>query len=250
MASATAALSETADFVGSNASAASGGGLETELAGVPVRLDAAGALWLEASRTLVVSDLHFEKGSAYAARGVALPPYDTRATIARLAALATAYAPDRLISLGDGFHDVDAGMRMSEGDLYALAGLVARVDDWVWIAGNHDPAPPPALGGRAVEELAVSGLVFRHEPTGAAGEVSGHLHPCARVRGRGRSVRRRCFASDGERMVLPAFGAFTGGLNVCDPAFAPAFPDRPPHAHVLGAEQVWSVAWGHLVPDA
>jgi DNA ligase-associated metallophosphoesterase len=208
-----------------------------------------GALWWEATRTLVVSDLHLEKGSAYAARGVPLPPYDTRATLARLRRVVARHRPYRVVALGDSFHDAQTDARMDESDRALLARLISELERWVWIAGNHDPAPPAHLGGVVMDELRLDGLVFRHEPTGADGEVAGHLHPCARVRGRAGTLRRRCFATDGERLVAPAFGAFAGGLNVCDPAFASAFPDAPPTAHVLGRDRVWAVGFDSLLPD-
>tara|TARA_R110000822_G_scaffold1751_1_gene8084 strand:- start:1417 stop:1986 length:570 start_codon:yes stop_codon:yes gene_type:complete len=155
-----------------------------------------GALWWAAERVLVVSDLHLEKGSAYAAR------------------------------------------------IKALTGA----HDWVWVEGNHDPDPPAHLGGRAAKVVRIGSLVFRHEPTGEAGEIAGHLHPAAKVKGRGRMVRRRCFASDGARLVMPAMGAFTGGLNVLDDAFGALFPEGL-MAFALGGERVFAVSAKSLVPD-
>ncbi len=220
------------------------------LRGAQLGLDGEGALWWPEAATLVVSDLHLEKGSAYAARGELLPPYDTRATLARLAQLLDRYAPHRLITLGDTFHDDHALTRMAQGDRAHLATLVGRVRDWVWIAGNHDPAPPLGLGGRCVDTLALGSFVFRHEPapSPAVGEVCGHLHPCARIRQRGRSLRRRCFVSDGRRLIMPAFGAYTGGLNVCDDAYAGLF-GAPPIAYMLGVDRVWPVPARRLHPD-
>jgi DNA ligase-associated metallophosphoesterase len=211
--------------------------------------DASGALWWKAMATLVVSDLHLEKGSAFARVGVPLPPYDTRATLARLARTVARFRPARVVALGDSFHDRETDARMHDDDRAALGRLVGSVPSWVWITGNHDPQPPRRLGGVVMEELHLDDLVFRHEPTGAEGEVAGHLHPCARVLGRGGSLRRRCFATDGARLVAPAFGAFAGGLNVCDPAFTEVFPDAPPTAHVLGRLRVWAVGYDRLAPD-
>lgn len=201
-----------------------------------------GALWWEAERTLIVSDLHLEKGSAYAARGAMLPPYDSRATLARLAAEMAALRPARVIALGDTFHDGQGWQRLPAEDKARLAGLAAAAA-WVWIAGNHDPQPPAALGGVVTDAFVCGGLVFRHEPQAGPqhGEVAGHLHPVANVASRGRSFRRRCFATDGERLVMPAFGAYAGGLCVRDAAFAPLFP-RPFRAWVLGATRVVPVA--------
>lgn len=219
------------------------------LAGATLTPDVSGALWWAAERTLVVSDLHLEKGSSYAARGIALPPFDTRATLLRLARLIARYRPARVVALGDSFHDKETDARMDGEDRAALGRLVASVERWVWILGNHDPAVPDRLGGVMQGEFAVGGLVFRHEPTGADGEVAGHLHPCARVSGRGGTLRRRCFATDGLRLVAPAFGAFTGGLSVCDPAFEAVFPDASPTVHVLGRTRVWPVRFERVLPD-
>jgi hypothetical protein len=208
-----------------------------------------GALWIAAAKTLVVSDLHLEKGSAYAVRGQMLPPYDTHAALKKLSALVEKLAPDIVVSLGDSFHDGGGVARMAKADRDLLCALIERCD-WVWVEGNHDGRAPEVLGGAVREALEIGGIVLRHEPTeGAApGEIAGHLHPCAKVAGRGRSVRRRCFATDGERLVMPAFGAFTGGLNICDEAFAPIFPNGA-CALVLGRERVLPAPQERLLGD-
>ena len=206
-----------------------------------------GALWIGEAKTLIVSDLHLEKGSAFAARGQMLPPYDTHAALVRLKALADRLKPDIIVSLGDSFHDGGGPARMAEGDRALLQNMIDGCD-WIWVEGNHDGKSAETLGGAVREVLHVGALVLRHEPSGAAGEIAGHLHPCARVGGRGRSVRRRCFATDGTRLVMPAFGAFTGGLNLCDEAFAPIFPDGA-MALVLGRERVVPVQQDRLLPD-
>ncbi len=224
-----------------------GQGLRLILSGVAVRALPEGALYVEGARALVVSDLHLEKGSAFAVRGQMLPPYDTRFSLARLAALIEALAPEIVVSLGDSFHDREAGLRLHGEDRAALSALTARTD-WVWIEGNHDPEPPRALGGRAAREITLAGLAFRHEPAGGQAHVYGHLHPCARVAARGASVRRRCFATDGARLVMPAFGAFAGGLNVRDAAFAPVFPAGC-YALVLGQDRLYPAAPNRLAPD-
>jgi len=203
--------------------------------------DFSGALFWEEQRLLVVSDLHLEKGSSFAARGVLLPPYDTVATLSRLAAVIARHDPSQVIALGDSFHDRCAHERLSEADRETLSALQAR-RNWIWIAGNHDPALPADLGGVVATEVAIGPIVFRHEPTGASGEIAGHLHPKARVPTRGRSIERRCFASDGERAVMPAFGAFTGGLSIRDAAFARIFGSPGFMAHVLGDNRVHAFA--------
>ena len=211
------------------------------VAGVTFVADLAGALFWEDERLLIVSDLHLEKGSSFAMRGVLLPPFDTAATLARLSAVIARHDPRTVIALGDSFHDREAHARLSPDDREALSALQAR-RDWIWISGNHDPALPRDLGGVVADEVATGSIVFRHEPTGAVGEIAGHLHPKARVSTRGRSVERRCFASDGERAVMPAFGAYTGGLSIRDVAFAAIFQTMAFTAHVLGDRRVHSIA--------
>jgi DNA ligase-associated metallophosphoesterase len=211
------------------------------IAGVSMIADLSGALFWEEERLLVVSDLHLEKGSSFATRGVLLPPYDTAATLGRLGAVMARHDPRTVIALGDSFHDRDAHGRLSVTDRDAIAALQVR-RDWIWIAGNHDPALPDDLGGAVAGEVAIGPLVFRHEPTGATGEIAGHLHPKARVAMRGRSVERRCFAADGERVVMPAFGAYTGGLSIRDVAFAKIFQTLGFMAHVLGDNRLHTIA--------
>lgn len=226
------------------------GTLDVGVAGVRLTLRPCGALWWAGARLLVVSDLHLEKGSSYAQRGQMLPPYDTRVTLARVAGLVEDLAPATVISLGDSFHDRLARFRMAADDIECVRNLTARCD-WVWIEGNHDPLPPDDFGGRLAHELTLGPLVFRHAPTqGAAeGEIAGHLHPCARVVGRGGQLRARCFATDGTRMVMPAYGALTGGLNILDPAFAPLFPNGV-QAAVMGRDGVYAARDDRLAPDA
>jgi hypothetical protein len=225
------------------------GGLAFELAGAEALLRPSGALWLAAERLLVVADLHLEKGSAYAARGQLLPPYDTRETLARLAAEAARLAPRAIVLLGDTLHDPGAETRLDPADARALETLAA-VAELIWIVGNHDADGPTRLPGRSVAAWRAAGLTLTHEPAAAprAGEVAGHLHPCARVKSRSGAVRRRCFITDGERLVMPAFGAFAGGLNVRDVAFASLFR-RPPLAIALGQRRAHAVGWAQLGGD-
>lgn len=212
-----------------------------DVVGVTLVADLSGALFWEEEGLLVVSDLHLEKGSSFAARGVLLPPYDTVATLGRLAAVVARHDPHMVIALGDSFHDRNAHGRLSAPDRDAIAAFqVGR--DWIWIAGNHDPALPSDLGGVVASEVAIGPIAFRHEPTGAAGEIAGHLHPKARVTTRGRSMERRCFACDGERAVMPAFGAYAGGLSIRDAAFGKIFRTLEFTAHVLGDARLHSIA--------
>ena len=212
-----------------------------ELAGVTLIADVSGALVWEEVGLLVVSDLHLEKGSSFAARGVLLPPYDTVATLGRLAAVVARYNPRMVIALGDSFHDRAAHQRLACSDREAIGALQAG-RDWIWISGNHDPALPKSLGGVVATEVAIGPIVFRHEPTGAIGEIAGHLHPKARVATRGRAMERRCFASDGERAIMPAFGAYAGGLSIRDRAFAKIFPQVGFMAYLLGDNRLHAIA--------
>ncbi|MGZ3404024.1 MAG: ligase-associated DNA damage response endonuclease PdeM [Phenylobacterium sp.] len=225
------------------------GGLRTRIGPAEAMLRCSGALWLAAERALVVADLHLEKGSAYAARGQMLPPYDTRETLRRLMAEVAALSPATVILLGDTFHDRRSEERLAPDDAEVLRAL-ARGRTLVWVVGNHDADGPRALPGERADELALAGLTLRHEPQAGLqpGEVSGHLHPAAKVRGTRGSVRRRCFITDAERLILPAFGAYAGGLNVRDAAFAGLFT-RPPMAGALGAGRVHAVGWRSLADD-
>jgi DNA ligase-associated metallophosphoesterase len=219
------------------------------VAGVVLEALPAGALWWADERLLVVADLHLEKGSALARRGQLVPPYDTTETLARLGRLIGRYSPRAVISLGDGFHDGGGAAGLSRPDREHLAFLQAG-RDWIWIAGNHDPRPQP-IAGDHLPALGVGPLFFRHEPAKgpARGELAGHLHPSARVAGQGRSVRRRCFAADGHRMILPAFGAYAGGLNVLGRAFAGLFAADTFRAFMLGDARIYAVAGHRLRGD-
>jgi DNA ligase-associated metallophosphoesterase len=205
--------------------------------------DASGALvWPERS-LLVVADLHLEKGSSFARRGTLLPPYDTRSTLARLEAVLRRWLPRRVISLGDGFHDREGSTRLAPDDRARLEQLI-ETHEWLWVVGNHDPTPPQDLGGCAAEAIEIDGVTLRHMPAGAPGEaeVAGHLHPSASVTVRGRRLQRRCFVGDGRRLLLPAFGSYTGGLDVFDPAICGLFQGGF-RAALLGERGV------HAVPD-
>jgi uncharacterized protein len=211
-------------------------------------MDCDGALYWPEERVLVIADLHLEKGSSFATRGVLLPPYDTAATLARMAVVIARFNPRAVIALGDSFHDGQGSTRIASSDGETLAGL-QRGRDWVWLAGNHDPDPTAGVGGSFASALAIGALVFRHEPTGAKGEIAGHLHPVACIAGRGRPVRRRCFASDGARLVMPAFGSFAGGLNVRHRAFADVFGALAFTAHLLGEGRLYALAAARCAAD-
>jgi uncharacterized protein len=217
------------------------------LAGADLLAAASGALLWPKERTLVVADLHLEKGSSYATRGVMLPPYDTRATLDRLERVLSEHDTRRVICLGDSFHDATAPARLTGEDERRLARLTAAVE-WYWIAGNHDPAPPAALGGRVITgALRLGPFTFRHIADDATmpGEISGHFHPKASLALRGRRLSGRCFVFDERRLVMPAFGAYAGGLDVLDPALGALFPDGFT-VHLLARERVTTLPRARL----
>ena len=180
-----------------------------------------GALHWPAAQRLVVSDLHFGKSERLARRGgTLLPPYDTAATLARLDAEIEATGARQVICLGDSFDDLQAAGALDEADRLWLTRLMAG-RDWVWILGNHDPGPPE-IGGTMRAELQLDGIALRHIATAETPEISGHYHPKASLPGRSAP----CFLIDTHRVILPAFGAYTGGLAADDPAFAPLFGQR------------------------
>lgn len=201
-----------------------------------------GAAWWPAEATLIVADLHFEKGSSFARRGSLLPPFDTAATLSRLEVDVAALAPVRVISLGDAFHDPFGPDRLEACVRARLAALQAG-REWIWIDGNHDAATTAEIGGERASEAAIGRLVFRHEPApgnspSAGGEIAGHLHPAARVKVASGSVRRHCFATDGRRAILPAYGCLAGGLDLASAAFAGLFAIDRLTAHLLGEGRV------------
>ena len=210
--------------------------------GERVVLDGGGAAFVAAHSALIFADLHFEKGSSYARSRQFLPPYDSDNSLLRMARAVARYNPARVIALGDSFHDPEAGDRLGP-QARALLESLGKSARFTWITGNHDPNPPQWLQGDVTESLRLGGLLLRHEPLAAfePGEVAGHLHPCASVAKWGRKVRRRCFVSDGLRLVLPSFGAYTGGLDVGDAAIASLFAGAF-HAYMLGSRRVYAVA--------
>ncbi|MFD1695109.1 ligase-associated DNA damage response endonuclease PdeM [Roseibium aestuarii] len=225
---------------------------DIQINGRTIGLHDSGVLWWSEESTLIVADLHLEKGSSFARRGQMLPPYDTVATLEKLAAVIAAFEPARVICLGDSFHDAAGSDRLPVTYRAMLATLQLN-REWIWITGNHDPVAPVRLCGECLSEYRLGGLVFRHEPSNdpqdSLGEICGHLHPAARVRRYGRSIRRSCFVTDGARLVAPAFGALTGGLNVMDAAFGPLFDRKRFSAFLLGDNRLYPFTAARLVAD-
>ena len=177
-----------------------------------------GALWWPARRALLVADLHLEKASWFAKGGQMLPPYDSLATLSDLAKVVARYAPAEIWCLGDSFHDIEGCDRLPADARAALLALTAATR-WTWITGNHDRMVVDRCGGAVVDEAVVDGLVLRHEadPSDPRPELSGHFHPKLRIRVRGKLVARRCFVATARKLVLPAFGSLTGGLDAGHP---------------------------------
>jgi DNA ligase-associated metallophosphoesterase len=219
------------------------GAAPIHLAGERLMLDPGGSLHWPAAGLLAVSDLHLEKGSSYARRGQLLPPWDTHATLDRLATLLRRYQPRIVVALGDSFHDRSGASRLPASEL-ARVRAMTEAHRFVWVQGNHDPLPPRGIGGEWVETFTTATLVFRHQAlSGAQGEISGHYHPKAAVPARGTSVRRPCFITDARRVVMPAFGAYTGGMDVREATISRLFP-RGGRVFLLGRERLFSFALG------
>ncbi|WP_310380053.1 ligase-associated DNA damage response endonuclease PdeM [Rhizobium sp. 1399] len=222
-------------------------GVETAIHGIAAVCDPLGALYLPDAGILVVSDLHLEKSAAYARRGMMLPPYDTLATLTVLAAVISRYDPKLVISLGDNFHDRVGSQHLPDA-FRTLIVEMARGREWIWINGNHDPDGTVDLPGTCSDELYYAGLTFRHEPRDGLqkGEIAGHLHPAATVRRREKSVRRPCFATDGARLLMPAFGVMSGGLDLGHNAMKGLFDKASLIAHLLGRDRIYSVRYDNL----
>lgn len=208
--------------------------LEIVFGGEPIVLDASGALFLPAHDALVVADLHLEKGSFLAARGNPIPRHDTRDSLARLAAVIGVYRPRAVICLGDSFHDAAAGARMTPADAALLETVMASAATWLWLTGNHDPEIPARFGGAVADRHAAGALTLAHIPEPAGRPmIAGHYHPKLSVRlGRRRTISGRCFLYDDALLLMPAFGAYAGGLDARDAALAPLFTAKT-RRHVL-----------------
>jgi DNA ligase-associated metallophosphoesterase len=199
---------------------------------------ASGGLWWQRERTLFVADLHLEKASHFAARGWLLPPHATTDTLRALIDAVEETEAERLVCLGDSFHDASGPDRLLPEARHAL-GLMVNQLDWWWITGNHDDDAAAQLGGRVMTQARLGPLCLRHEadPADPSPELSGHFHPKLVLRHRGRHISRRCFALSATKLILPAFGAFTGGLDVADPALRTALAG-PAAALVLEGQRL------------
>jgi len=221
---------------------------EIDLNGMAAVLDLTGAIYLPDQQILLVADLHFEKGSSFARHGRFLPPYDTRETLTTLSAAIDRLQPRTVVALGDSFHDAGGPDRLGAEERLDLLRMQGG-RQWIWVTGNHDRELPDSIGGEVVSEMQLGSVTLRHEPSqGEVAEVAGHLHPVGKVVMRGRAVRRRCFVTDGQRCIMPAFGAYAGGLNACNEVFKPLFP-RGFTAHIIGAERIFAIGRSLLCRD-
>ena len=208
------------------------------LGGLDFIPDLSGALYGPEFKALLVADLHLEKGSSLARRDVHLPLYDTREPLAQLQPVIAAVKPEQLIFLGDSFHDGEARQRLDGDDLATLRTITSN-HRTIWITGNHDPAPPADIGGTIMAEVALGPVTLRHEPRRLKAhemEIAGHLHPAASVAQRGRRIRCRCFIADHRRIIMPAFGSYTGALSISSEAFDGLFADYT--VWLLGARAI------------
>ena len=220
------------------------------ICGKQFEADMSGALYWPAEKALIVADLHLEKGSAYAARGQMLPPYDTRETLRRLAETVDRTGATAIIALGDSLHDPAAADRLAPEDRETIA-IIQEACEWIWITGNHDPDIAASLGGHVFRQVTLEGITLRHEPSpgGSTHEIAGHLHPAARLSLHGYTLRRPCFVGNGRRLVMPAFGSYAGGLNILDPAFETLFGNDGMAVWMLGQEGLYPVATRLLRED-
>jgi metallophosphoesterase superfamily enzyme len=271
------------------------------LGGVELRPHESGALHVPEFSTLIISDLHLEQGSSLARRGIRVPPYDTAITINLLEQVVKRFAPQRLIFLGDSFHDAEGETRVEDHLLSRLQALSSG-HECFWICGNHDPLPPQLLAGHAADHILLGPLTLRHEPKthlqrsflstlpplgegapqgrmralprteletsesverpssalrapspngGRMGhleeyEISGHLHPGCAIAQRGRRVSGKCFVADQRRLIMPAFGAYTGALSVFSKPYERLFTREETHAWLIGQQRIYKFPFERL----
>ncbi len=216
---------------------------QIEFAGLALTLDSSGAAYIDSAATLIAADLHLEKASRAAAQGRLLPALDSRDTLYRLKRAVEAYKPRRVVSLGDSFDDRFAGERMAEADRDELALICAQVDEWIWLAGNHDPEIPAIFGGETVPEIEIGGVILCHAPAAArtAPQIVGHIHPKASVPAGGYRFSGPCFCVSRDLLIMPAFGAYAGGLSCFTPAIRSLHKSEP-KIYMLHAKKIWRVA--------
>ena len=218
------------------------------LGGLELRPDLSGALHVPDMNALIISDLHLEQGSSLARRGIRVPPFDTSITIAMLEQVIVRFAPRRLIFLGDSFHDDEGEARVEELLMRRLHAIASK-HECFWICGNHDPSPPRNLTGHAADHILLGPLTLRHEPARLRKdefEICGHLHPGCAVTQRGRRVSAKCFIADERRLIMPAFGAYTGALSVFAKPYERLFKQDETQAWMIGQERIYRFPFARL----
>jgi uncharacterized protein len=207
-------------------------------------LDAAGGLYWPAEKLLVVSDLHFEKGSYLASVGHPLPIYDTYDTLCRLDSLIVHYKPDHVVCLGDNVHDANAWQRMREQDLFLLQTLSQKVQNWHWIIGNHDKDEQLSevlSHTHYHSHLTINQLTFSHDLLPVSLQIIGHFHPKVSILTKAAQIVGKCFVVTPDKIILPAFGSYTGGLHVKNPAFHSIFNTNTAQFFLLYREKIWRI---------
>jgi len=218
------------------------------LGGLAFTPDMSGALYCASEKLLLVADLHLEQGASLARRGLHVPPYDTLATLAMLEQVLANTCAERLILLGDSFHDSVAHEAVRQSDAERLRHITRSVET-IWISGNHDPKAHDTLGGTCVDEMQFGAIALRHVPARLKEhelEIAGHLHPGATIVQRGSHIRTKCFAGDNRRIILPAFGSYTGALNVLSGAYAGLFNEGHAQAWMIGKSAIHCFPWKRL----
>ena len=218
------------------------------LGGIDFEPHLSGALFAPEFRTLLVADLHLEQGVSLARRGIHAPPFDTSITLQELQRVIADYEPGKLIFLGDTFHDRIAHTELTEEHRAKLLNLTSEIEI-TWISGNHDPDPIENLGGRCVDEYKLGPVTLRHEPSRGkfkACEIAGHLHPGATIVQRGVAARGKCFIADANRIIMPAFGSYTGALGVTTPAFAKLFDVESARIWMTGKTAIHAFPLGRV----
>ncbi|HEY4994924.1 MAG TPA: ligase-associated DNA damage response endonuclease PdeM, partial [Aestuariivirga sp.] len=218
------------------------------LGGLELRPDLSGALHVPDMNALIISDLHLEQGSSLARRGIRVPPFDTSITIAMLEQVIVRFAPRRLIFLGDSFHDDEGEARVEELLMRRLHAIASK-HECFWICGNHDPSPPRNLTGHAADHIVLGPITLRHEPARLRKdefEICGHLHPGCAVTQRGRRVSAKCFIADERRLIMPAFGAYTGSLSVFAKPYERLFKQDETQAWMIGQERIFKFPFARL----
>ncbi|MBI1275614.1 ligase-associated DNA damage response endonuclease PdeM [bacterium] len=213
-----------------------------QFANKKAELHAPGLIWFPEIKLMGISDIHFEKGSFFGRFGSFLPPYDTASTLEQMEQAIERFQPDTMVALGDSFHDVHATDRLREEDRQRLQTLIDQVRDWIWIEGNHDPAICNTIPGLRCRQYIKDDLHFRHIATGDdLWEISGHYHPKARLSIKGHRMSGACFVKSGRKLIMPAFGAYTGGLDIDSAAFTTAIPQQNRDVYFIHQQKVYAV---------